>query len=146
MIKPEYFGERAKTTQACLGLDVSSLYLSNFGDEMLVGPPVRRREANDYRLERVGYFSVDAIKWVELMGAKLRVKVQHALDGGEKKIGGKQLPFDDYAKRENGSKLVFQFSGCFSGWFTVTNATQLRMADITTRRKILRIYLRHSPP
>ena len=112
-IKPETFGEAAKTTQSCEGQDVSGMYLSNLCRSMPTGPFVRRRRENDFKLERCISHSVKAVEWIKWLEREHGVEYNHAFNGGEKKVGGKNLPVDGWAKLDDGTEVILQFSGCW---------------------------------
>lgn len=112
-IKSETFGDNAKTTRACLGVDVSGMYLSNLAREQPTGPFIRRRAEHDFRIERGYSHGEKAIEWVKFVEHSLGVEIQHMYNGSEKRIGGKRLPVDGYFKNKNGEEVILQFSGCW---------------------------------
>jgi len=112
-IKPEYFGQLAKQSQTCVGYDATSLYLSCLIQEMPTGAFVRRRAENNFRIEKSYNAGEKATEWLKWMEQELNVKIQHQFNGMEKRIGGKQIPVDGYAKADNGSQIVFNYSGCW---------------------------------
>lgn len=113
-IKPEYFGDLAKTTQTCVGYDATSLYLSCLVKDMPTGAFVRRRRENNFRIEKSYYSGEKATVWLKYMSNLLGVKIQHKFNSTERQIGGQNIPVDGYALASDGSELVFNYSGC---WF-----------------------------
>ena len=114
VIKKEYYAEQAKTTQSVLGLDVSALYLNNLTNmPMPCGAFVRRRSSNDFKLERCYAYGVKAAQWIEWYGHQRGIKFQHLYNGGEVRLGGRNLPVDGYAPCKNSRGLVLQFLGCY---------------------------------
>lgn len=112
-IKPEIFGASAKTTQSCEGQDISGMYLSNLCRLMPTGPFIRRRKENGFRLERCYQHSEKAVEWIKWFEKTHGIRVQHCLNDGERRIGGRNLPVDGYARLENGKEIILQFSGCW---------------------------------
>ena len=112
-IKPEYFGELAKTTKSCIGYDATSLYLSCLMKDMPTGFFIRRRCESNFVIEKSYKYGQKALEWISWMEIKLNVVCQHMFNGKEKRIGGRQIPVDGYATTHNGQKLVFNYSGCY---------------------------------
>jgi len=50
-----------------------------------------------------------AMQWLEWAAADNQVQIQHKYNGGEVRIGPRQLPVDGYCAE---SKIVFQIHGC----------------------------------
>ena len=48
------------------------------------------------------------MQWLEWVAADKQVQIQHKYNGGEVRIGPRQLPVDGYCAK---SKTVFQFHG-----------------------------------
>ena len=111
-IKQEYFGCEAKSTKKCYGVDVSGMYLSNLMKPMPTGAFVRRRAENSFCLEKSYSHGEIATQWIKYMETKLNVKFKHMFNGAEKRIGGRNLPVDGYAKTKC-DEIVLQFSGCY---------------------------------
>lgn len=112
-IKSEYFGDDAKTSKACLGVDVSGLYLHNLMCEQPTGAFVRRRATNDFRAEYYHSHSHLATEWIPWLSHQLGITFQHKFTGNEKRVTVRQLPVDGYCELENGEQVVLQFLGCY---------------------------------
>lgn len=112
-IKPEYFGDRARTTQSCQGYDVSGMYLSNLMREQPTGPFVRRRKEHGFKIEKSYAQGERAMEWIKWMEKQLQIKTQHKYNNNEKRLGGRRLPVDAYAKLDDGTEIVLQFYGCW---------------------------------
>lgn len=55
--------------------------------------------------------SMKALKWIQYMASTKRIQIQHARNGGEKRLG--EYLVDGYHESESGSKTVFKYHGCF---------------------------------
>ena len=113
LIKPEYFGENAKTCQSCLGIDVSGLYLYNLTRDQPTGCFVRRRSEAEFRAEHYYSTGYKATEWICWMGNELGVLFQHKFNGNERTVGGRKIPVDGYCKLNGCTEMVLQFSGCY---------------------------------
>ena len=111
-IKEHKYGNKAKTTQVCIGKDVSAMYLGNLTKAMPTGRMVVRRRENEFRLEKSVMKGEKAVQFIEWLGYNLGIKFQHNFTGDEKRIGVRQLPVDGYAKTEK-EEIVVNFSGCY---------------------------------
>ena len=111
-IKSEYFGEAAKTTAVCLGVDISGMYLSNLMRDMPTGSYIRRRKCNEFKIEKRSIHGQLAVEWISYMERELGIKCQHMYNNIEQRCGGRQLPVDGYAKIGN-DEYVLQFLGCY---------------------------------
>jgi len=111
-IKSKYYGEDAKTTKVCLGVDISGMYLSNLMRDMPTGIYVRRRRENEFKLEKRYTHGQLATEWIKCKEKEMQVEFQHMFNGVEKRVGGKNIPVDGYADTPNGP-VVLQFSGCY---------------------------------
>ena len=113
-IKKEYYKQDARPTQSVLGLDVSALYLNNLTNmAMPCGAYVRRKSINDFKIERCYAYGVKAAQWIEWYGHQLGISFQHMYNGGEVRLGGRNLPVDGFAPSKNSRGLVLQFLGCY---------------------------------
>ena len=54
-----------------------------------------------------------AAQWIEWYGHQRGIKFQHLYNGGEVRLGGRNLPVDGYAPCKNSRGLVLQFLGCY---------------------------------
>ncbi len=83
------------------------VYRQNFLTENTIGliPPGGYREK--------GRFGNTALKWLKYISANKGIHIQHARNGGEKKIpvGDKVYMVDGYAE-VNGQKIIYEFYGC----------------------------------
>lgn len=114
-IKEQYFGNNAKTTQVCEGWDCSSMYLHNLAlCNMPTGAFIRRRKENNFCAEKSYSNGIKATEWIMWMEKILNTNIQHMFNGNEKRIGGRNIPVDGYAKLSNGKEIVLNYSGC---WF-----------------------------
>ena len=111
-IKHEYFNDHTKVTRSCQGVDVSGMYLSNLMKPQPTGAFVRRRKENNFRLEKSYWHGQQATEWLKYMETVLNVKIQHMYNGNEKRIGGRNLPVDGYAKTSE-AEIILQYSGCY---------------------------------
>lgn len=128
-INPHYFGANAKITKNCTGIDVSSMYLSCLMREMPTGPYIYRRKENNFKRETSHRYIEKAMEFIKYMEIKLGVKIQHQLNKGEKRIGGRRLPVDGYGIAPNGDEIVLQFSGCYWHSHCCTNVPVGRGGD-----------------
>lgn len=98
-----------KVCKSIIGFDANALYLQAIGQQMPVGPFVRRSVENQFRAElRDKYMS--AYYWMDWLMHTQGINIQHKLNFGREVRAGK-YPVDGYSP---GSKpTVFQFHGCY---------------------------------
>ena len=128
-IKQEYFCEQAELTKSCHGFDVSGMYLSNLMQLQPTGSFVRRRKENNFVLEKTYTHGEKATEWLMHMEVVLDVKIQHMFNGGEIRVGGRNLPVDGYAEKSN-EKIVLQYSGCYWHSHLCTDCSSGRYGDV----------------
>ena len=81
------------------------VFCTNFLEEKCIGIiPV-----HGYKPEQKQ--SVKALQWLKYMSHTLGVNIQHARNGGERKIG--HYSVDGFFERENGERVVLEFHGDF---------------------------------
>ena len=112
-IRPQQFGENAKTCQSVIGTDANALYLwawsQDFpcGDfEVRMGPDFKREKRS-----QKGYSNA-AIRWLDEEAEARGIRIVHALNsvGGEIKIGSSRHKVDGFCAEQN---LILEFHGCF---------------------------------
>jgi len=109
-IRHREFGENAKLCKKILWYDANSLYLGALKRAMPTGHFIRYQSEKDFKpsiCHRTGHL---AKQWLEWVAADKQVQIQHKFNGGEVRIGPRQLPVDGYCAE---SKTVFQFHGCW---------------------------------
>jgi G:T-mismatch repair DNA endonuclease (very short patch repair protein) len=89
------------------------MYLSNIMREMPTGAFVRRRRETNFRIEKSYSHGEKAIEWLKWMEHTLNTHIQHMFNNEEKRVGGRRLPVDGYARLEDGTEVVLQYSGCW---------------------------------
>ena len=77
------------------------------------GAFIRRRRENNFRLEKYYPNGEKATEWVCWMGKELNLSFQHMYNSSEKRVSGRNLPVDGYAKCSNGLEVVLQYLGCY---------------------------------
>ena len=113
-IKSRYFKSSAKTTKICEGWDCNAMYLHNLAMcDMPTGAFVRRHRQTGFRIEKSYNKGVKATQWIIWIGKVLSVEFQHMFNGNEKRLGGRNIPVDGYARLKDGSEIVLNFSGCW---------------------------------
>ena len=109
-IRHREFGENAKLCKKILGYDANSLYLGALKRAMPTGHFIRYQSEKDFKPSICHRTELLAMQWLEWVAADKQVQIQHKLNGGEVRIGPRQLPVDGYCAN---SKTVFQFHGCW---------------------------------
>ena len=97
-----------KLCQRILGFDANALYLYCIGQDMPVGPYIRRFEFANFKPERSLKYD-KMFDWLDWLMKTENYEIQHKLNTGrEKKIG----PFfvDGYDERR---ETIFEFNGCY---------------------------------
>ena len=99
-----------KLCNKIIGYDCNSLYLwaltKNF---MPTGFPTVRRKENGFKVEHTERYGKQAREWLEYIGHKYKIEIQHKFDGKERQIGSKKIRVDGFNERY---KIVFNFHGC----------------------------------
>ena len=109
-IRHREFGDNAKLCKKILGYDANSLYLRALKRAMPTGHFIRYQSESDFKPSISHRTGLLAMQWLELVGPDKQVQIQHKYNGGEVRIGPRQLPVDGYCAE---SKTVFQFHGCW---------------------------------
>jgi G:T-mismatch repair DNA endonuclease (very short patch repair protein) len=124
---PDY-GHKAAMCQSIRGYDANSLYPWAMAQDMPVGPCQVRKEP-DYRPETptgntAKPNSTIGLEWLNYE-AEVRghIRIQHAGNGPEVRIGRKQIPVDGF---HAASKTIFQFHGCIFHGHTCHHAVSAR--------------------
>jgi hypothetical protein len=109
-IKENIYGASAKVCNNIVGWDANALYLWSLMQEMPTGLYKRRQEDKDFKAEhpfKSGFLAKEWMEWVEELEG---VRIQTMFNGGEKKIGTRQLPVDGFCQTTH---TVYQFHGCY---------------------------------
>ena len=109
-LKEVTYGNQAKDCANIIGLDANALYLWSLMQEMPTGIYTRRREETGFKAEsplKWGFLAKEWLQWIE---ETEKIKIQHQFNGGEKRIGAKQLPVDGFCQSTH---TVYQFHGCY---------------------------------
>jgi len=77
---------------------------------MPTGHFIRYQSESDFKPSICHRTGLLAMQWLEWVAADKQVQIQHTYNGGEVRIGPRQLPVDGYCAE---SRTVFQFHGCW---------------------------------
>ena len=77
----------------------------------LSGIFIRRRDSENFKKEYPFPLSAVSTEWLAFIELEQVIKIQHARNGGEYKVGPNRIPVDGYCKE---TKTVYNFHGC---WF-----------------------------
>jgi len=69
-----------------------------------------RYQSGDFKPSICHQTGLLVMQWLEWVAADKQLQIQHKFNGGEVRIGARQLPVDGYCTE---SKTVFQFHGCW---------------------------------
>ena len=110
-IRQPEFKDAALSVNRVEGFDANSLYLYCLGQRMPTGKYYVRHGPAFKKEYQVGsQFSSAAILWLEHEAETRGVKVIHARNGREVRIGSKKIPVDGYSGEIN---TAFSYLGCF---------------------------------
>ena len=108
-IRPVDYGDAAKPCEVVLGVDANALYLYCLMQEMPVGRPRVRREADGFSIAN-SHKGKTAQGWLAWMEFSSNCAIETELNGGERRLGRHNLPVDGFCEQTN---TVYQFHGCF---------------------------------
>ena len=115
-IRPETFGDQAKTVREIVGYDANSLYLDCLSLDMPNGYPVLWSPNQDFtcftRKATEPKFGRSAAEWLSWMAHKHSLQISHQFNKGEVPIGNRKIKVDGFAISE-GRGIVFQYFGCY---------------------------------
>ncbi len=97
-----------KLCQRIRGDDANALYLWAIGQEMPVGPFIRRRSEQGFKPERRDKW-LSAYYWMDYLNSKAGTHIQHKLNYGSEKRVGKYV-VDGWDSNTN---TIYQFQGCY---------------------------------
>ena len=112
-IRTTDYGQDAISCQSIIGLDVNTLYPWSMAQDLPVGPCIVRREP-DYRATESAKswgpcHSAASLQWLFYESHIRGIRIQHAANGPEVKVGTKHIPVDGF---HGDTGTVFQFHGC----------------------------------
>ncbi|KAJ8050420.1 Zinc finger protein MSN4 [Holothuria leucospilota] len=93
--------------QKVVGYDANALYLWAIMQDMPTGSFTRRKADNGFKVTRTRPISNEWLEWKAFEGG---VKIRHAMNNTEKRIGLRRIPVDGFCKETN---TVLQFHGCY---------------------------------
>ncbi|XP_071847518.1 uncharacterized protein [Apostichopus japonicus] len=93
--------------QKIVGYDANALYLWAIMQDMPTGSFTRRKSDNGFKLSRTRPISFEWLEWKAYVSD---VKIRHAMNCSEKRIGLRRIPVDGYCAETN---TVLQFHGCY---------------------------------
>ena len=103
-------GQDGKDVETLEGFDANALYLFALMQNMPCGTPVvRRKEDNFAPQRRRGRYGLLAREWLEWESCESGRPVRHRYNGGEQRLGKRNLPVDGWDPR---TKTAYQFHGC----------------------------------
>nr|XP_039250892.1 uncharacterized protein LOC120328465 [Styela clava]XP_039250893.1 uncharacterized protein LOC120328465 [Styela clava]XP_039250895.1 uncharacterized protein LOC120328465 [Styela clava]XP_039250896.1 uncharacterized protein LOC120328465 [Styela clava]XP_039250897.1 uncharacterized protein LOC120328465 [Styela clava]XP_039250898.1 uncharacterized protein LOC120328465 [Styela clava]XP_039250899.1 uncharacterized protein LOC120328465 [Styela clava]XP_039250900.1 uncharacterized protein LOC1203 len=112
-IRGDYNDESAQTCESVLGLDANALYLMAIGEKLPTGFPVRWKSDgnNRFKKSKTAPNISKACSWLDWVSYSQNIKIQHGLNGSEKRIGMRNLPVDGFSITPNFA-TIYQFHGC----------------------------------
>ena len=124
-IKAKEFGDSAKPVQSILGLDANALYLWAFAEKMPTGDYIVRN-GPDFKREKqpVKQHSRAGIAWLDKVAWERNIKILHAENGQEIRIGSKKYKVDGFCPE---TQEIFEYHGCF--WHGCENCTASKQDD-----------------
>ncbi|BFZ13860.1 hypothetical protein BsWGS_16899 [Bradybaena similaris] len=102
-------GNAAKVVKTILGFDANALYLSALMQPMPTDFPVIRRAGNDFRAERVSFYSVQNRQWLSWVSHTKDIHLQTQYNGREMSLGKRRLRVDGW---DSVNRTAYQFHGC----------------------------------
>ena len=116
-IRKRVYNGEARQCKKIIGVDANALYLSCLGREMPTGYPSRlvfdeqnqwgsasRHQASRLAMGKVSH------GWLEYLAYTRGIRISHARNGGEVRLGQHNLPVDGFCHE---TRTVFQFHGCY---------------------------------
>ena len=107
-IRRRQFGDDARPCQSVKGVDANALYLWCMMQDMPTGLP--RRTRADGSTDTLFGCSKAALGWLSYKAWKDGVAIRHALNGGEVRLGNRNLPVDGF---DCENSVVYEFHGCY---------------------------------
>ena len=99
----------AKNVETLEGFDANALYLWAIMQNMPTGTPVVRKKTDNFTPRQWGKYGLLAREWLEWVGHESGKKLKHKFNGGEQRLGKRNLPVDGWDPE---SKTAYQFHGC----------------------------------
>ena len=113
-IRPEDYGQGAKTVREIVGYDANSLYLDCLSLDMPNGYPVLWSPNQDFsrftKKSTEPKFGRSAFEWLSWMGHKHSLQIRHQFNEGEVALGNRKIKVDGFAV-SGGRGIVFQYFG-----------------------------------
>ena len=107
-IRRRQFGDEARPCQSVKGVDANALYLWCMMQDMPTGHPKRTRA--DGSADTMYGCSKAALGWLSYKAWKGGVDIRHAMNGGEARLGNRNLPVDGFDCKDS---AVYEFHGCY---------------------------------
>jgi G:T-mismatch repair DNA endonuclease (very short patch repair protein) len=96
-----------KRVQSLVGYDANSLYLWALMQDMPTEYPVRRRQENGFRAEKIDPYGLGAREWLTWLSHTRGIYIRHKFNGKERRVGENNIPVDGWD-----GKTVYQYHGC----------------------------------
>lgn len=109
-IRVDDYGVEARVCKHLLGVDANSLYLKCMSEKHCSGFYVHRKNENDFKPEIHQQNSKAALEWLKHVEETLKIRLQHQLNDGEFKVGGRRISVDGFNRE---TQDVYQFHGCY---------------------------------
>ena len=104
------YGDEAESVKSVIGLDANALYLWAFGQKLPTGEFIVRQSPQFKKEKKQKAFSSKGIAWLERVASEKNIKILHALNGREIRIGSRKLKVDGFCPDND---TIYEYHGCY---------------------------------